>query len=87
MPKTSKPRKPAVLWSGLLAELEVVRRRLKKLRLTLEKGEWGRSYCDVWKAEELIEKVQNRERSHSANTAVSQPGQPLSNTNNPSANP
>ena len=51
----------------LLAELEAARRRLKKLRLTLEKGEWGRSYCDVWEAESIIEKVLNRERSHSAN--------------------
>ena len=51
----------------LLAELEAARRRLKKLRLTLEKGEGGRSYCDVWEAEEIIEKVLSRERSHSAN--------------------
>ena len=59
----------AVATGDLLAELEAARRRLKKLRLTLEKGEWGRSYCDVWEAEELIEKVLNRERSHSANAS------------------
>ena len=57
----------AVATVDLLAELEAARRRLKKLRLTLEKGECGRSYCDVWEAEGLIEKVLDRERSHSAN--------------------
>ena len=56
----------AVATVDLLAELEAARRRLKKLRLTLEKGEWGRSYCDVWEAEGLIEKVLDRERSRLA---------------------
>ena len=59
----------AVATGDLLAELEAARRRLKKLRLTLEKCELGRSYCDVWEAEGLIEKVMDRERSHSANGA------------------
>ena len=56
----------AVATGDLLAELEAARRRLKKLRLTLEKGECGRSYCDVWEAEGLIEKVLDRERSRLA---------------------
>ena len=58
----------AVATGDLLAELEAARRRLKKLRLTLEKGECVISYCDVWEAEGLIEKVMDRERSHSANS-------------------
>ena len=69
----------AVATVDLLAELEAARRRLKKLRLTLEKGEWGRSYCDVWEAEGLIEKVLDRERSHSANVQ----SEPRSQQNNP----
>ena len=56
----------AVATVDLLAELEAARRRLKKLRLTLEKGEGGRSYCDVWEAEGLIEKVLDLERSRLA---------------------